>query len=94
MATAFELVHYLNIAEPTVIAADTAELEKVETALESPDLKNRPKVFVIADISGPPGDKDITVVCKSLSDVPPLLKIYSFQETSDERILAPLNRSI
>ena len=55
------------MAEPTVIAVDAAELKKVNTALESPGLKNRPKVFVIADGTDLGLDKTSLVVRKPLS---------------------------
>lgn len=49
VATAFELQHYFEVAQPTIIAADTTQLEKVELALKTCDLRARPKIVLIDD---------------------------------------------
>ena len=94
VATAFELVHYLNIAEPKVLVADAAELKKVEKALESSDLKNRPNVVVIAKGTDSYDGNDVPVVRKPESLAEHMLRTPSFQETSGRRALKSLNHSI
>lgn len=46
-ATKFELVHYISISEPAIVATDAALLDTVQAALDMSALKLRPKIVLL-----------------------------------------------
>jgi hypothetical protein len=47
VATSYELVHYLGITEPRVIAVDEQLLPKVRAALKDMKLRQQPTIVVL-----------------------------------------------
>ena len=67
LSTAYELVHYLEVAQPDVIAVEESMLKNVQQALKEHKLRKSPKLLLISDKTGRPSGEAISMVSLHLS---------------------------